>query len=116
MYSGSTITVEAAKMPAYRLINVGPKEGQSMTDHIKEVSIVAGSVTNAAGDLVDGDPYSCWAGIRRKEKRRSVCGREWWLSFLPTSVTGTAQKRIPGSATLPLRLQAGNLAMNGVSR
>ncbi|MFR1060216.1 MAG: hypothetical protein ACLSEY_07085 [Enterocloster sp.] len=31
-----------------------------MTDHIKEVSIVAGSVTNAAGDLVDGDPYSCW--------------------------------------------------------
>lgn len=60
MYSGSTITVEAAKMPAYRLINVGPKEGQSMTDHIKEVSIVAGSVTNAAGDLVDGDPYSCW--------------------------------------------------------
>ena len=33
----------------------------------------------------------------------------------PTSVTGTAQKRIPGSAHC-LELQAGNLAMNGVSR
>lgn len=60
VYSGSTITVEAAKMPAYRLINTEPKEGQALTEHIKEVSIVTGSVTGVPGDVVDGDPYSLW--------------------------------------------------------
>lgn len=60
IYSGSTITVEAARMPAYRLINTEPKEGQALTEHIKEVSIVTGSVTSVPGDVADGDPYSLW--------------------------------------------------------
>lgn len=60
VYSGSTITVDAAKMPAYRLINTEPKEGQALTEHIKEVSIAAGTVTGVPGDVVDGDPYSIW--------------------------------------------------------
>lgn len=59
-YSGSTITVDAAKMPAYRLINKAAETGEALTEHIKEVSIVAGSITGAPGDVVDGDPLSYW--------------------------------------------------------
>lgn len=61
LYSGSTIAVEAAKMPAYRLINTAPEEGEAMAKHIKEVTIHKdSSVTSVPGDVVDGDPYSCW--------------------------------------------------------
>ena len=36
-YSGSTITVDAAKMPAYRLINKAAETGEALTEHIKEL-------------------------------------------------------------------------------